>query len=207
MPEADDLVRLAANGQQAAAELFSEFRPRLERMVEFRMDRRLYGRLDPADVLQDAFIEVSRRLDDYLASPSVSFYVWVRQITWQALIACHRHHFGQKRHPNREANARREGDPTTRSLVVALAGAFTSPSQIMMRDEEIERLRSTLQELTEIDREVLALRHFEQLGNREVAEVLGLSATAASNRYIRALKRLTEAFTHAASEAAGLYAG
>ena len=183
---------LTDGGESALAEVFSGFAPRLERMVEFRLDFRLRGRVDPGDVLQEAYIEIARRITDYTSAPTVSFYVWVRQITWQTLVGVHRRHLGQKRNPNAEVqiHQRRDQNATTYSIAGMLIGNLTSPSQAAIREEMLEQLRIALDSIDETDREVLALRHFEQLSNNEVAEVLSLTKTAASNRYVRALKRL-----------------
>ena len=191
---ADEVKRLSEGGEAALAELFSTYRGRLERMVRFRLDDRLRGRVDPEDILQDAYIEIARRIGGYLAAPRVSPYVWFRQIAWQKLIDCHRMQMSLKRGADREVHSRRHGGgiSTTCSIAWALVGGLTSPSLAAVRQEQAERLHQALDSLDEIDREVLALRHFEQLGNAEVAEVLELSATAASNRYVRALKRLGE---------------
>jgi RNA polymerase sigma-70 factor (ECF subfamily) len=193
----DELAMLREGGQQALAELFSKYRGRLERMVEFRLDRRLLGRVDVADVLQDAYIEVARRIDDYLSSPAVSFFVWARQMTWQTLLMVHRRHLGQKRDPRQEVRFRnRPGtNATSFSMAQALIGEFTTPSQAAVREEQATALSDALEALDDIDCEVLALRHYEYLSNHEVAEVLGLSKTAASNRYVRALKRLKQFIT------------
>jgi RNA polymerase sigma-70 factor (ECF subfamily) len=189
--EQEVVDRLRAGGDAAVAELFSEFQPRLERMCEFRLDRRLRGRVDSSDIIQEAYIEIARRIVDYTSNPTVAFYVWVRQITWQTLVSVHRRHLGQKRHPNMEVRlARGSANETTFSIAQALVAQLTSPSGAAQRQEEYDQLREALATMDETDREVLALRHFEQLGNNEVSEILGISRTAASNRYVRAVKRL-----------------
>lgn len=192
---ADEVEYLSQQGESAVAELFSQYRDRLEGMVDFRLDRRLIGRIDPADVLQEAYIEVSRRIGDYLAHPTVSFFVWVRQITWQTLLMVHRRHLGQKRNARQDVSlhVRGNGMATSLSLAQQLVAELTSPSQAAMREERLSVLREAIDGMDEIDREILALRHFEQLSNAEVAEILELKKTAASNRYIRALKRLKAA--------------
>jgi RNA polymerase sigma-70 factor, ECF subfamily len=173
--------------------LFSQHRPRLERLVEFRLDSRLKRRIDPSDVLQEAYIELARRYPDYAAAPAVSFYTWARQITLQILIDVQRRHFGQKRSPEQEIRFEFPGaDGTSASIVQVLSAHLTSPSGAAIRAEEVKQLHAALASMDETDREVLALRHFEHLGNNEVAEALGLTATAASNRYIRAMVRLGE---------------
>ena len=188
-----DCRRLIEGGDAALAELFSECRARLERMVEFRLDPLLRGRVEAADVLQEAYIEIARRIGDYTANPAVSFFVWARQLTSQTLIGVHRRHFRERRDPGLEIRLGRGGAPTTSdSLARLLLDQHTTPSQAAVRAEEVSELRAALESMDEIDREVLALRHFEQLGNNEVAEILELSITAASNRYVRAMKRLGE---------------
>jgi RNA polymerase sigma-70 factor, ECF subfamily len=191
-PMDEDVVnKLVSGGDTAVAEIFSEYQPRLERMVEFRLDRRLRGRVDSADIIQEAYIEIARRIRDYTSNPTVAFYVWVRQITWQTLVSVHRRHLGQKRHPNMEVRlAQRSPNDTTFSIAQALVAQLTSPSGAAQRQEEYDQLRDAFSTMDDTDREVLALRHFEQLGNNEVAEILGISRTAASNRYVRAVKRL-----------------
>jgi len=187
-----ELEQLKTGGEPALATVFSSYRPALERMVHFRMDRRVYGRVDPTDILQESWIEIQRRLPEFLLEPKVSFFVWARQIAWQTLIGHHRQHLGaQKRDAGREVSMNCNS-VTSSSIVVSLIGNMTSPSQGAIRDERSRLLRDALDKMDEMDREVLALRHFEHLSNQEVADVLGLKKTAASNRYMRALQRLKE---------------
>ncbi len=189
--DVDELAVVRRGDEEALADLFSQYRHRLEQMVRFRLDQRLRGRVDPADVLQEAYIEVARRIDDYVADPTVSFYVWIRQITWQTLLTTHRRHLGQKRDAGQEVLLDRHyGEQSSAHLVQHLAAGLTSPSQAAIRDESLSLLRNAIDTMDTVDREILLLRHFEQLTNAKVAEVLQLSPTAASNRYVRALKRL-----------------
>ena len=190
----EDVVnKLVSGGDTAVAEIFSEYQPRLERMVEFRLDRRLRGRVDSADIIQEAYIEIARRIRDYTSNPTVAFYVWVRQIAYQIIIDLHRRHLGaQKRDVSQEVSIGKSNCDTSISIAAQLVGNLTSPSHVAMRGERLARLREALDSMDEIDREVLALRHFEELGNNEVADILGIQKTAASNRYVRALKRLKQ---------------
>ncbi len=183
-----------AREPDALGELFVACQAQLERMVGFRLDRRLRGRIDVADVLQEAFLEISRRIHEYVARPEVRFYVWVRQITYQVLLGIHRRHLSLKRDANQEVKLRAKPswDGTSISMVRALCGQHTSPSAAAVREEEIEQLGQSLKSMDAVDREVLALRHFEHLSNNEVAESLSLSVTATSNRYVRAVGRLSE---------------
>ncbi len=160
-------------------------------MVRFRMDHRLSGRVDPDDILQEAYLEIARRIQDYLDQPTVPIFVWMRQITWQVMVDTHRRHLvAQARNINQEASRIPGMGVTSVSLAARLVGKLTSPSQVAIREERLARVREALDEMDEMDREVLALRHFEQLSNNEVADVLGLQKAAASNRYVRALSRL-----------------
>lgn len=188
-----ELQQQQSKSQQALSDLFTQHRDRLERLIAFRLHPRLRSRVDPADILQEAFIEISRRMTDYLSRPEVSFYVWARQLTLQALIGVQRRHFSQRRDAHQEAASPESGsDATCLSLAHAICAQNTTPSRAALRAEEIEQLHAALATMDQTDQEVLAMRHFEQLTNTEVAESLGLSVTAASNRYVRAMTRLTE---------------
>jgi RNA polymerase sigma-70 factor (ECF subfamily) len=162
-------------------------------MVHLRMDRRLQGRLDPSDVLQEAYLEFARSLAEYLRNPQVPLFLWLRLITGRKLHALHRHHLGaQARDAGREVSLHHGAMPQASSVSLAaqLLGRYTTPSQEAVRAELQIHIQEALNSMDPIDREVLALRHFEQLSNSETAEVLGLSEAAASNRFVRALKRL-----------------
>ena len=193
----DELLRRAGAGDpNALAELFARYRERLRRMVRLRLDRRLQGRVDPSDVLQEAQLEIFRRAAEYAADPRVPPFLWLRLITGQRLMALHRQHLGARmRSAGQEIALHRGPMPqaTSASLAEMLLGRLTSPTQAAQRAEVRLLLQEALNGMDPLDREVLTLRHFEELSNAEVAQVLGLSKTAASNRYIRALERLREA--------------
>ena len=187
------LRRAGAGDRQAVAELFDRYRGRLEQMVRLRMDRRLRGRLDPSDVLQEAYIEVARRAEGFAREPTTSVYLWLRFLTAQVLVDLTRRHLGARmRDAGQEISLHRGAWPqaSSASLAGMLLGRLTSPSRAAVRVEMQLGIQEALNSMDPIDREVLALRHFEQLSNAEVAQVLGLSKAAASNRYIRALRRL-----------------
>jgi RNA polymerase sigma-70 factor, ECF subfamily len=186
--------RLRAGDAGAAGELFDGCRERLKRMVRLRLDRRLQGRLDASDVLQEAFIDVQKKAHDF-AAKELPAYLWLRLVVAERLSILHRRHLGaQMRDASQEVSLNRGGPPaaTTYSLANLLLGRLTSPTQAAVRAERQLRLQEALNGMDPVDREILALRHFEELSNSEAATVLGLSKSAASNRYIRALKRLKE---------------
>lgn len=164
-------------------------------MVKLRLDRRLQGRVDPSDVLQEAYLEAAERIGDYCQNPTMPPYLWLRFITGQRLLRIHRQHLGvQARDAAREVTLYRGALPAASSAALAaqLVGKKTSPSKAAMRAETKVRLQEALNRLDELDREVLALRHFEQLSNAEAAGVLGIQESAASKRYLRAIERLKE---------------
>jgi RNA polymerase sigma-70 factor (ECF subfamily) len=198
MADEDDLDalahRLRDGDPSAAGALFALCRERLRRMVKLRLDRRLQGRLDASDVLQEAYLDVQGRAADF-AAKQMPAYLWLRLVVAERLLILHRHHLGTKmRDASQEVSLYRGGLPTasTHSLANLLLGRLTSPSEAAVRAERQMRMQDALNQMDALDREVLALRHFEELSNAEVAAVLGLSKTAASNRYVRALKRLKD---------------
>ena len=159
-----------------------------KRLVRLRLDCRLQGRIDPSDVLQEAFVDASNRLVDYASNPDFPVFLWLRFLTSQRLNMLHRQHFGPTRNPVREVSLHSGALPQADSMSLAqqLLGRLTTPSQGAIRLEMQLRVQDALNTMDPIDREVLALRHFEELTNKETAAVLGLQQTAASNRYVRA---------------------
>jgi RNA polymerase sigma-70 factor (ECF subfamily) len=194
------LQRALAGDGGALAELFERHRGRLEQMVRLRMDRRLQGRLDPADVLQEAYLDVARRFPEYAADPSLPFFLWLRFLTGQRLVDLHRQHLGTKmRNAGLEVSLYRGGFPraSSASLAELLLGRLTSASRAAIRAETQLRVQEALNAMDDMDREVLVLRHFEMLSNEETAQVLGIKPSAAGNRHLRALKRLKEILAQA----------
>jgi RNA polymerase sigma-70 factor (ECF subfamily) len=190
------LIGRAQGGDAAALdELFARHRDRLRRMVEMRLDRRLQGRIDASDVIQDAYVDATRKLDDYLRDPKLSLFLWLRLVVGERLMKLHRQHISaQMRDAGREVSLYREALPTASSAALAahLLGKHTSPTQAAVRAERLLRLQEALNALDPIDREILSLRHFEELTRAEAAQALGIEEAAAAKRYVRALKRLKD---------------
>lgn len=169
------------------------FRDRLRRVVDLRMDPRIRGRVDASDVIQETLIEANRRLPEYRADPPAPFYLWVRYLALQKLLQLRRHHVEvAARDARREVRFGDRPNAAVSSMVLArhFVESCTTPSQHLAREEEIERVRTALDGLKEIDREIIALRHFERLSNGEIARVLEIEESTASQRYLRALRRL-----------------
>jgi RNA polymerase sigma-70 factor, ECF subfamily len=192
--------RLRLGDPQALATLFSRERERLWRLIHFRLPDALRGRLEPDDVLQDAFLAASQRLKHYANSPATSPFIWLRMIVNQTLVDLHRQHLGAQRR-DAACEVAIDGLPfgqvTSASVAIQLVGQFTSPSRAAARADMLGLVQTAIEQMDPIDREVLALRHFEELTNNEVAEALGIEQKAASIRYIRALRRLKEILAQA----------
>jgi len=190
------LIRLAASGDESAwTSLLTQYRDRLKRMVAVRMDHRLQGRIDPSDVIQEACVVASKQLSAYAASPMLPFFLWLRWITGQRLIDQQRRHLrAQARAAGREfSRSHNSFDGTTSEhLAAQVAARLKSPSQEAIRVEQTIALQDAFNTLEPIDREILTMRHFEQLSNGEVAALLKIDKSAASKRYGRALRRLKE---------------
>ncbi len=181
--------------KQLLTDEFTIHRERLWRTVQVRMDSRLYGRVDPDDVLQEAYLDAMKRVKHFAEELSYSPFVWLRLIVGQTLINVHRRHIGaQKRDASRERSVgqslQHQMNASSKVIAIQLAGNQTSPSQAAIKHEMVEELTEALETLAEIDREILTLRHFEDLSNKEVAELLGIEQKAASIRYVRAVQRL-----------------
>jgi RNA polymerase sigma-70 factor (ECF subfamily) len=192
--ESEHLAKRLLAGDHGALEcLFDLHRRRLRSMIELRLDWRLRGRLDASDVLQDAYLDLASRLNEYRRNPKLPPFLWLRLVVGECLINVHRHHLGaQMRDPAREVSLYRGAMPEASSAALAarLLGKHTSLSQAALRAERTLKLQEALNSLDPIDREVLALRHFEQLSRGETAQVLGITEDAAAKRYVRALRRL-----------------
>ena len=188
------IERLEAGDDHAFVELFTQHRHRLKQMMEIQMDPRLRGREDASDILQEVYLDAHQRIKHYLKTPEMSFYVWLRRLAMQRLIDIHRRHLtSEKRNVKQEVSLdRRRNAATSASLAFQLVGRLASPSQIAIQAEMIRQVEQALEKMGPIDRDVLALRHFEELRNSEVAEVLNIKEAAASNRYMRALTRLRD---------------
>jgi len=187
------LIEQSLRGDQLAfADLFQRYRQRLLQMLRLRLDQRLRGRVDPSDVLQEAFLDLAQELPGYVQKRLFPFFLWMRMVALQRLMRVHRQHLGTEKRDAARDTSRPMGLPPASgaSLADQLAGNFTSAGKIAVNNEIRSILRQAVDELEEIDREIIALRNYEELSNREVAELLQLTPDAARKRYVRALKRL-----------------
>lgn len=192
-PDSDELLARAGHGDGAArSRLLDRHRGRLRRMVAVRLDPRLAARVDPSDVVQETLAEAHRRLDDYLAAKPVPFYPWLRQLAQDRLADLYRRHVrAARRAVGREEPAGPAlSNESVAELAHRLAAPAPGPSEAAHRREQAGRLRAALGRLPDTDREVLVLRHLEQLSPHEIAAVLGVSPAVVYTRHLRALRRL-----------------
>jgi RNA polymerase sigma-70 factor (ECF subfamily) len=190
------LDRARAGDSEARNALFARHRERLRRMVDLRLDRRLQGRIDASDVVQDGFVDAVAKLPDYLVERKLPMFLWLRLVVGERLAKVHRTHLGtQMRDAALEVSLYRDALPAASSAALAaqLLGKHTSPTEAAVRAEQMVRVQEAINALDPLDREIIALRHFEELSRAEAAQALGIEEAAAAKRYVRALKRLKDA--------------
>ncbi|MFN9721259.1 MAG: sigma-70 family RNA polymerase sigma factor [Planctomycetota bacterium] len=194
--QTQDLLKSVAGGDASAVNrLMDRHREAVRRMIQMRLDHAVARRVDASDVVQDVMLEASQRLSDYLQNPGMPFHLWLRQLAKDRIIDMNRRHRGAKRRSvDREQNLSGLGqdEQSAADLAALLRDAELTPAAAALRKEMEERFMVALDQLEENDREIIVMRHFEHLGNSDVAEALGLSPPAAGMRYLRAIRRLKE---------------
>jgi len=193
--ETDLTARMREGNTDALATIFSNYRERLRRIIQFRIDYRIAARVSDSDVLQETYIAAAKRLPHFAKQPEMSAFLWLRLLAKQQLVDVHRQHLkAEKRDARKEIGLQPQhvSSPTSLALAVQLAGSITAASEVIAKAEAVALLESSLNEMDETDREVIALRHFEELTNIETATVLNLQPSAASKRYLRAMSRLAQ---------------
>ena len=193
-PQTVELLAGAKAGDPIAIDrLLDRHRDSLRRMVGMRLDKQVTQRVDVSDVVQDVLVEASRRLKDYLENPAMAFHLWIRQIAKDRIIDAHRRHrVSAKRSVDREQSLAAKGviDQSTMDLAGQLCDPQLTPAAAATQQELAVHVQSAIERLDDRNREIILMRHYEQLSNQEIAQVLNLSEPAASMRYLRALKRL-----------------
>lgn len=172
--------RLIAGDQEALAKLFAQSRQRLWRMVHYKLDSKLGSRVDTDDILQESYLAAQKRLIHYKKS-SMSPFIWLRSIVQQTIIELYRHHIqAQKRNANKQVAMEQRNPHKSSVILIQIAGNISTPSQAMMREEANAKIQNAIESMSETDKEILLLRHFEELSNNEIAEILGIDPKAAS---------------------------
>jgi RNA polymerase sigma-70 factor (ECF subfamily) len=195
--ETDALLDRCLSDPQVRDHLFQRHRDRLRRMVMVHLDRRLSGRLDASDVVQETLAEATIQLPEYLKQRPIPFYPWLRGIAWRRLIAEHRRHIKSR---NRSVEGEEPlvaalPDNSVADLARQLVGKGATPSADAVRRESIRHVRSAIEQLSPGDRELIVMRHVEQLSVRDVAAVLGISEAAVKTRHFRVVQRLHRLLT------------
>lgn len=197
-PEGDEtreILNRVRDGKPAAAdELFNRHREPVRRMIGLRLDPALAARVDASDIVQEVLVEANRRLADYLKNPVMPFHLWLRHLAKDHIIDAHRkHRLAQRRTVDRERPLQAKWpDRSSLDLAGDLIDRELTPASAALRQELQIRLKAVLEQMNDDDREVLLMRHFEQMSNQEVSETLGLSEAAAGMRHLRALRRLRD---------------
>ncbi len=191
----DAMLEQARTGDTGAVDrLLGEFREPLRRVIGLRLDPVLARRVDASDIVQDVLIEANQRLKEYLRAPNMPFHLWLRHLAQDRIIDTHRRHrLAQRRSVDREQSLTRPGwadDDSAASLVAQLVDSDRTPASEAIQQELARKLTAAIHELADDDRDILLMRHHEQLTNQDAAAALGLTEAAASMRYLRALRRL-----------------
>lgn len=187
------LAEVGRGKTEAVNQLLERHRVALRKLVQLRLDRKIARRIDASDVVQDVLLEANERLQEYIANPQMPFHLWLRHLARDRMIDMHRRHRGaQRRSLDRERSlaSPQFSDQSSFDLASQLAASELTPAAASIRRELEQRFLSALDLLDDDDRDILLMRHFEQLGNSEAAEALGLSAAAAGMRHLRALRKL-----------------
>lgn len=194
LSQTEEILDCARRGDsEAVNRLLEHHREALRRVVQLRLDRALVRRVDASDIVQDVMLEAHARLQEYFRDPKMPFHLWLRHLAKDRMIDMHRQHRGaQRRSLDREQSLASPAfaDQSSFDLASRLQDDELTPAAASIRRELETRFLAALDQLDEEDREILLMRHFEHLGNSEVAQALGLSTAAAGMRHLRALRRL-----------------
>lgn len=207
-PQGEETERLLnearAGSREAAERLLADHREAVRRMIDLRLDPAIVQRVDASDVVQEVLIEANRRLADYLRAPTMPFALWLRHLAKDRLIDAHRrHHAARKRGVDREQPLHRPewADQSSIELAGQLVDPERTPASEAIQQELQRKLHAAIAQLDETDREVIWMRHFENLTNQDVARALELTEPAASMRYLRAVRRLRDLLAPGAGDA------
>jgi RNA polymerase sigma-70 factor (ECF subfamily) len=197
MPDSKDdtdlLLKRARGGDAKAVNLLlSRHQAKLHTLVRLRLDRRVSARIDPSDVIQETLVEAHRRLSEYLRHPALPFYPWLRQLACERLGRLHQRHLrAQKRSVKcEEAFEPLMSDESLAMLAKHVAQRGSGPQSRVLQTELRAHVREALARLTPAHREVLVLRHMEQLSVEEISAILGIGQSTVTMRHLRALQKL-----------------
>lgn len=187
--ECDGSEHPLVNNLNALTSVFMRVRPHIRKMVENRLDRRLHSRVDASDIVQETFVRASQGLANYARSPKMDPVTWLRLIGKHIVAEIHRHHFRSKRTPERELHF---DNDCSELLINRIAESMYSVGAKIDQQELHQRVRAAMQQMSPMDREIIDMRHVDELSMQEAAVALDISLEAAKKRYQRALARFRE---------------
>lgn len=185
------LQRARAGDGSTLGRLLERYRPYLELLARVQIGRRLQGKVDPSDVVQEAFLGASRDFPKFRGTTEPEFLSWLRQVLASVLANLVRHYQGtQRRDVRLERQLAVELGQSSQALDRQLVAAQSSPSQQAIRREQSVLLAEALGRLPEEWRELLILRHLDGLSFPEVARRLGRTVDVVKKQWPRALASL-----------------
>lgn len=186
-------IREGRTSLSTIGNLLERHREQLKRLVALRLDHRVRKRVDDSDIVQEVMLEAAKRIQDYSRQEDpMPLTLWLRCLVMDRIGMCHRRHLKADRRAvaKERLSGRTDCNSAARSIAMQLTANVDSPSRQAVKAETFTHVRNALEELCETDREILILRHFEQLDNTETAIVMDLNPSTASSRYLRALAKL-----------------
>ena len=190
--ESATLKQLKEGGEEELTNLFMRVRPHIRQMIDIRLDRRLHSRVDASDIVQETYVRARQGLATFLQSPKMDPLTWLRLIGKHLIAEIHRHHFRSKRSPERE---QKWGDDSSDMLVNRIADSMHSMGAHIDQKHLLDQVRSSMDQLSFNDREIIEMRHVDELSIQEAADTLEISFEAAKKRYHRAICRFRELTT------------
>ena len=187
--ESASLKLLELGGPEELTALFSQLRPHLRKMIEIRLDRRLHSRVDASDIVQETYVRARQGLTSFLESPKMDPTTWLRLISKHLIAEIHRHHFRSIRSPEREQNWE---DDNSDLLINRIADSIHSIGAAIDQKQLLDRVRIAMDQLSFNDREIIEMRHVDEMSIQQAADILGIAFEAAKKRYHRALSRFRE---------------
>jgi RNA polymerase sigma-70 factor (ECF subfamily) len=199
--EPEELLTLARAGDAAAlGRVLESYRPYLSLLARTQIGRRLQGKADASDVVQEAFLGAYRDFHQFRGNTEKEFSAWLRQVLVSVLAnLVRRYHARHCRDVRLEVQLAVELEQSSAALDRALVDPRTSPGDQAARREQVALAAAALARMSDDDRELLVLRHLEGLSFPEVARRMGRTLDSVKKRWPRALLRLQKAMARGES--------
>jgi RNA polymerase sigma-70 factor (ECF subfamily) len=170
--------------------IFDRYRPQLMRMISRRLDRCLIRRVDPSDIIQETFLRAAAALDRSCCCSDQSIEQWLEEQASYAVNDCHRLHLATRMNAAC-AEVRNDGHLSASGLE-NLAESVISPGSRIANAELVSQVRGLILGMSEVDQQILLLRHVEEMSISESASRLQISVDTAKKRHLRAIRRLRD---------------